>query len=187
LAANESGGNPNLTKLSNESGVSAPAIKEFYKILEDTLVVERIDPFLRNARKRILASSRYYFFDLGIRNALARVPLTRELINAQKGVLFEHAVILEIKRRIRLLGKNYQVYYWRTSGGAEVDCVIDLGREVIPIEIKSGSNVRLGDLKGLRNFLEEYSDIAKIGYVITTGERKEKLADNIMAIPWNCL
>ena len=61
LAANESGTNPNFTKLSNESGVSQPAIKEFYRILEDTLVVERVDPYLKNARKRILSSSRYDF------------------------------------------------------------------------------------------------------------------------------
>ena len=72
LAAAESGTSPNLLKLSNESGVSQPAVKEFYNILEDTLVVERVDPFLKRARKRILSSSRYYFFDLGVRNVLAR-------------------------------------------------------------------------------------------------------------------
>ena len=52
LSANESGTSPNFTKLSMESGVSMPAIKEFYNLLEDTLIVERIDPYLKNARKR---------------------------------------------------------------------------------------------------------------------------------------
>lgn len=185
LAAAESGTNPNLTKLSNESGVSAPAIKEFYRVLEDTLIIERVDPFLRNSRKRILSSPRYYFFDVGVRNALARLPLSRELINAQKGILFEHAVILEIKRRIRALGKDYKVYYWRTSGGAEVDCVIDLGNEVIPIEIKSSKTVSLSELKGLRSFLDEYKNLAKQAYVIVPEGKKEKLTENITALPWN--
>jgi len=185
LAAAESGTSPNLTKLSNESGVSAPAIKEFYRILEDTLVVERVDPFLRNSRKRILSSPRYYFFDIGVRNALARLPLSRGLVNAQKGILFEHAVILEIKRRIRALGKNYKVHYWRTSGGAEVDCVIDLGDEVIPIEIKSSKTVSLSELKGLSSFLNEYKKIAKQGYIISLEGKKEKLAENIIRLPWN--
>lgn len=187
LAANESGTAPNLSKLSNESGVSQPSIKEFFRILEDTLVVERLDPYIKNARKRILSTSRYYFFDLGVRNALARLPLDRHLVNAQKGILFEHAVVLEIIRRIRALNKQYSVHYWRTSGGAEVDCVIDMGQSVVPIEIKASARVSLSELKGLKNFLEEYHRIAKHGYVITLGERKERLAKNITALPWQYL
>lgn len=187
LAAAESGTSPNLSKLSNESGVSQPAIKEFYRVLEDTLVAERVDPYLKNARKRILSSPRYYFFDIGVRNSTARLPLGREIINAQKGVLFEHAVVLEIIRRIRALGKNYKVCFWRTSGGSEVDCVIDTGTFVIPIEIKASRFVSSGELKGLKNFLADYANVAKHGYVITLGDRKEKLAKNITALPWSCL
>lgn len=187
LAAVESGTNPNLRKLSNESGVSQPAVKEFYNILEDTLVVERVGPYLKNARKRVLSSSRYYFFDLGVRNVLARLPLTSNLVNTQKGILFEHAVVLEIIRRIKALNKNYKVCYWRTSAGAEVDCVIDLGDSVIPIEIKSSSFVAQSEIKGLKNFLSDYHKMAKLGFVITMGGRKEVLADNITAIPWFCL
>ncbi|MBU1729979.1 ATP-binding protein [Patescibacteria group bacterium] len=187
LAAQESGTSPNYSKLSNEAGISTQTIKDYYQLLSDTLVVEIIEPFLKNARKRILASPKYYFFDLGVRNVLARWPLSKDTANVQKGVLFEHFVMLEIIRRVRALNKNYKINYWRTSGGAEVDCVIDFGSEVIPIEIKSGDNARLSDLKGLKNFLEEYSSIAKTGYVITTGERKQKLSKNIIALPWNCL
>lgn len=184
LAAVESGTSPNFTKLSNEAGVSQPSIKEFYRMLEDTLVMERIDPYLKNSRKRILSSPRYYFFDIGVRNSLARLPLDKNTINAQKDVLFEHAVILEIIRRIRILNKNYKVCFWRTSGGAEVDCIIDLGNSVIPIEIKASKFAALSELKGLKIFLADYKKIAKHGYVITMGERKEKLAENITALPW---
>lgn len=141
LAARESGGNPNFTKLSQQSGVSVPTIKEFYNILEDTLVVERIDPFTKNARKRIIKSSRYYFFDIGVRNVLARAPLSKELINVEKGRLFEHAVVLEIIHRIRSVNADYRIFYWRTAGGAEVDCIIDTGTELIPVEIKAGAGV----------------------------------------------
>ena len=187
LAALESGTSPNFSKLSWQSGVSQPAIKEFYNILEDTLVAERVDPFLKSARKRIMSSSRYYFFDLGVRNALARLPLEKEMINAQKGILFEHAVMLEIIRRTKALNKNYKINYWRTRAGAKVDCIIDMGAKVIPIEIKASKNVSLSKIKGLKNFLNDYKDMAKHGYVITMGERKEKIADNITAIPWFCL
>lgn len=182
LAARESGGSPNLSALSRDAGVSVPTVKEFYSILEDTLVAERVEPFLRNARKRILAAPRYYFFDLGVRNALARLPLTAELVNADGGRLFEHAVVLEIVRRIRLARVDWRVHYWRTSGGAEVDCVIDTGEQIIPIEIKASASVRLGTLKGLAHFLDDYG--VEKGFVIYRGRLPERLTDRITALPW---
>ena len=115
---------------------------------------------------------------------MARLPLTPYLVNTQKGVLFEHAVMLEIIRRVKVLNKNYKICCWRTSAGAEVDCVIDMGSLVIPIEIKSSSFVAQSEIKGLKSFLSDYSKIAKRGYVITMGDRKEVLADNITAVPW---
>ncbi len=184
LAAQESGTNPNLTKLSQESGVSVPTIKEFYNILEDTLVIEKVEPYLKNARKRILSSPRYYFFDLGVRNTIARVPLTENLINAEKGKLFEHAVILEIIGRIRALGLDYKICYWRTRAGAEVDCVIDTGSMVIPIEIKASERVSLSELRGLQSFIDSYEKQVKQAYVITMGRVPEKLTDKITVIPW---
>ena len=187
LAAQESGTAPNFAKLSMESGVSAPAIKEFYNVLEETLVAERVDAYLKNARKRILKTARYYLFDLGVRNSLARLPLTSELINSQKGVLFEHVVMLEIIRRVRSLGKNYRVCYWRTASGLEVDCVVDTGAGVIPIEIKSSAHIRLADLSGLTAFLKEYPKQAQQGFVIAQVAKPEKLSENITVLPWRSL
>lgn len=185
LAAHESGSSPNLSKLAMETGMSVPTIKQYFSILDDTLVVERVEPYLKNMRKRILASPRYYFFDLGLRNSLASMPMETGSTPANKGQLFEHAVVLEIIRRIRVLRKRWKVCFWRTHAGAEVDCIVDMGEKVIPIEIKSGKSVRLSDLKGLTNFLADYPKAATQGYVITQGDYPEKISDNIIAVPWN--
>jgi predicted AAA+ superfamily ATPase len=187
LAAMESGTAPSFTKLSQESGVSIPTIKGFYSILEDTMIVERVDAYIKNARKRILSSSRYYFFDIGVRNALARLPIVPELLKTQKGILFEHAVILELIRRVRLLKTNHRVYYWRTSGGAEVDCVLETHDELIPIEIKSASHVSPSDLTGLRSFIADYGENVKRAFIITMGQRLEKIDERITALPWQYL
>ncbi len=187
LAALESGTSPNFTKLSKESGVSSPTIRQYYSVLEDTLIVERVDPYVKNARKRVLSSSRYYFFDTGVRNALARLPLTPELLQVEKGRLFEHAVILELLRRIRLLRTNHNLYYWRTSGGAEVDCVLETHNELIPIEIKSTAQVSQRDLTGLRSFLADYGEKVTRAFVVTMGRHPEKMDDKITAVPWQFL
>jgi len=82
---------------------------------------------------------------------------------------------------------GYKVYYWRTSAGAEVDCIIDIGSTVIPVEIKSGSKVTFSTLRGLSSFIESYQDRVKQAYVITDGRMPEKLTDKITAIPWRYL
>lgn len=187
LAATESGTAPNFTKLSRETGVSVPTIRQYYSILEDTLIVERVDGFTKNARKRILSSSRYYFFDIGVRNALTRLPLVPEILNVQKGVLFEHAVILELIRRIRLLKTNHRLYYWRTSGGAEVDCVLESHDELIPIEIKSAQHISPAELTGLRSFIADYGNKVKRAFVVNMGARPEKVDDRITILPWQYL
>ncbi|MBN2037726.1 MAG: ATP-binding protein [Chitinispirillaceae bacterium] len=187
LAASESGSAPNMSKLSMESGVSVPAIKGYYSVLEDTLVIERVDPYLKNARKRILSTPRYYFFDTGVRNALARLPLVPELLHAQRGSLFEHAVMLEIIRRARSKDFWCRVNYWRTGGGAEVDCVLDCGDRVVPIEIKATAHVSRSDASGIAAFLSEYPKVASHGYVITDGEVPEKLSDTVTAVPWHMM
>lgn len=187
LAARESGTSPNLTKLSLESGVSVPTIKEFFNILEDTLVVEKVEPYLKNTRKRIMKTPRYYFFDIGVRNALARFPLTNNLVNIEKGRLFEHFVVLEIIRRIRALNLDYKVYYWRTGSGLEVDCVIDTGFELIPIEIKAGEKVKPSDIKGLLGFVDLHKRNVKEAFVVNNGRLPQKLGDKITVIPWTYL
>jgi uncharacterized protein len=187
LSAIESGTAPVFANISKETGVSAPTIKEFYSILEDTLIVERVDPFIRKARKRLFHGARYYFFDIGVRNALARAPLNEDLFNVQKGLLFEHAVMLEIIRRVRALRTDYRICYWRTSNGQEVDCIIDCGDHVVPIEIKSSKRVSLSDVDGLITFLKDYHDLAPKGYVVTMAEDPEKLSDQITAVPWQFL
>lgn len=187
IAASESGTAPNFAKLSMEAGVSLPTIKTFYDILDETLVAERVEPYLKNARKRMLTTPRYYIFDLGVRNALARLPMIPESVQPNIGSLFEQAVVLEIIHRLRMARKRHKVCFWRTSSGAEVDCVIDTGTAAIPIEIKATKKPRLADLRGLRNFLEDFPDVAKEGFVVTLGDHPEKLAENITAIPWNHL
>lgn len=187
LAASESGSAPNMSKLSMESGVSVPTIKSYFSVLEDTLVVERIDPYLKNARKRILSTPRYYFFDTGVRNALARMPLDSQLVNAQKGTLFEHTVILEIIRRVRLKNLQCRVCFWRTKAGVEVDCVLDFGDHAVPIEIKATAHVSHSDASGVTAFLSEYPKAASHGYVVTDGTVPEKLSSSVTAVPWNMM
>jgi len=69
----------------------------------------------------------------------------------------------------------------------KVDCIIDTGSTVIPVEIKSGSKVTFSALRGLSSFIESYQDRVKQAHVIPDGRMPENLTDKITAMPWRFL
>ena len=180
LAALESGTSPNLSKIANEGGVSHTSIGEYYQILEDSLIVNRIDSFGKS-RSQILKKSRFYFFDLGVRNSAAEVSHGKAVLTLQSGLLFEHNIILE------LIAKNcgrYKLSYWRTKQGNEVDIILEYKEKVIALEIKNTARPRHEDFKGLKAFSEAV-DCSK-RYLICNIERPQKYPHG-MALPWRQL
>ena len=182
LAASESGQIVNFTKLSNEIGVAHTTIASYYQILEDCLIVERIDPLTQSrTRKKLSKSHKYIFFDLGVRRIAARegIKPPTEYI----GRLFEQFIALELIRKIRTLNLRAKLHYWRDLDGPEIDWVISFENKLIPCEVKWTESPKSSDIRLLNIFLQEYPE-AKTGYVICRTPRKLKLRDNIYAIPW---
>jgi uncharacterized protein len=184
LAAVESGRIMNLTALSQESGVPVATTRNFYQVLVDTFVGYWIMPYGRSGRKEILSTPRFLLFDLGVRNAAADVPLSRELLKTQAGPLFEQWVLLELVARAMYLGRGYQVQFWRTRHGAEVDAVVVTPKGDIPIEVKWTDKVRATDARHLELFLDAYAARAKRGFLVCRVPRALRLTDRVTAIPW---
>ena len=186
LAALESGNIMNLTKLSNESGIAITTIRHYYQVLIDTFMGYWMDPYITRDRKRLLTTPRFYMFDLGVRNAAAKLPLNEDLITLHGGHLIEHWVGLELIHRTQLLGPEYQTYFWKTKSGAEVDFILKTPNEVIPIEVKWTDKPTLQDGRHLRTFME-HEKKAQRGYIVCRVPEIRKLDTHIWAIPWNCL
>jgi predicted AAA+ superfamily ATPase len=182
LAADQSGMPVNYNNFARETGVASKTIREYYQVLEDTLLVFALQPYLKSARKRLTSHPIYYFFDLGVLNAVCR-RLESEPIKGTDlyGRLFEHFIILETHRLNRYSEKDWAMYYWRTSQGAEVDLVLDTGKQRWAIEIKSSGHIRPADLRGLNSFLQDYKG-AK-GLCVTTADRAYEVA-GIECLPW---
>lgn len=182
LAASESGNPVNYLKLSQEIGVAHSTIKSYYQILDDCLVVERIEPYTKSSvRKKLQRSQKYIFFDLGVRKIAAEegnLPKKETL-----GKLFEQFVALELLKTVRVNKANMQLYYWRDADGPEVDWVLSKEGELIPIEVKWTDSPSLKDAKHLATFIHEY-DEATHGYVVCRTPRKVKLSDQVDALPW---
>lgn len=182
LAADQSGKPVNYTNFASETGVSSKTIREYYQVMEDTMLAFALPPYLKSARTRLTTHPIYYLFDLGVLNALChRLESKPQTGTDLYGRLFEHFILLEIYRLNQYLEKDWPMFYWRTTQGAEVDILLETNKERWAIEVKSSSRVRPSDLRGLRNFLSNYRDFK--GLCITTADRAYRL-DGIECLPW---
>ena len=182
LAASESGGIVNLRKLSQEIGVSHTTIGAYYQILEDCLIVERVEPLTQSkTRKKLTKSEKFLFFDLGVRRLAARegTKLSRDTL----GKLFEQFIGLELLRGAHNATPLAKIRFWRDPDGPEVDWVVDENGAYTPVEVKWTENPTSGDTRHLEVFLSEYPS-AKAGYLVCQVPRKTKIGDRIFALPW---
>lgn len=187
LAAAESGGQVNLARLSQESGVPSSTLKNYYQVLVDTFVGHWLPAYGRRTRKRLLTTPRFYFFDVGVRNAAAELPLSVRLSDGQGGPLLEHWVAQELLARAAYLGRGYRVSFWRTSYGVEVDFVWETAREDLPIEVKWTEHPRPTDARHLETFLDEFPSRARTGLLVCRCARPQQLTERVRAIPWQAL
>lgn len=169
----------NYNNIATDCGVSANSVKEYFSILEDTLVGYMIPAFTKRVKRRIVLSPKFYFFDIGVTNYLLhRKEVVRGTI--EYGHAFEHFVMQELIAYIGYTHNDNRLSYWRTKDGVEVDAVIGndlLGGAKLAIEIKSTEDVQNKHLKGLRTFADEHPDCRRI--VVALDRFTRRTDDNI--------
>jgi predicted AAA+ superfamily ATPase len=178
IAALTNGEMVNYTNIASDTGVSVNTVREYFKILEDTLLGRYLPSFQKRPKRRVITAPKFYLFDIGIVNSLlnrGKIEQGSELF----GKAFEHFIYQEIYAHSRYSDLNYEVSYWRTASQLEIDFV--LGDHEVAIEVKSTTNAGPRHIKGLKSFAEEYEVKHKI---LITNEKQLRLVDGIMIYPW---
>ncbi|MEO0124247.1 MAG: ATP-binding protein [candidate division WOR-3 bacterium] len=140
----------NYTELSSTLGIAVNTLKEYLWYLEKTFIIRKVSPFFRNIRKEITKSPVYYFNDLGMRNyAIGSFGSVNDT-----GFLFQNFVYNLLYEQIK--NSSAKICFWRTKDKAEVDFVIDSGRDVYPIEVKYKRMSETEITRALRSFIEKY-------------------------------
>lgn len=122
------GSQVSMHELSQLLGVSAPTVEKYIDLLEKSFIIFSLSSFSRNLRNEIKKSRKYYFYDLGIRNAL--ITNFNDLDSrTDTGPVWENFCILE-RLKYNLIHRPFtSMYFWRTYDGAEIDLVEeDAGR-----------------------------------------------------------
>lgn len=157
IAAQQNGELVNYANIARESQVTGHTVKEYYKILEDTLVGFFLLPYARSIRKKMNKHPKFYFFDPGVVTALTnRLRVDLSETGFELGRAFEHFVILEVMKLNHYYRLDLALSFYRTERGVEVDCVIETpAGKTIAMEIKSTVNPSSPMLKGLHSFKEK--------------------------------
>jgi uncharacterized protein len=168
----------NYSNAARDAGVAVRTIREYYQILEDTLLGRRLPPWRKAKNRRLIETAKFYFFDVGVVSSLlgytALAPGTQEY-----GRAFEHFIIQECWAYSHYSRSDFPMSFWRTASGSEVDLI--LGDGDVAIEIKSSENVE-SRTKGLHLFLEEQK--CKKAFVVSREPFPRKLTPKITALPW---
>jgi len=124
-----------LTELGNNLGIAKQSVERYLDLLEKAFIIKRVGGFSRNLRKEVVKSSRYYFWDIGIRNALINNfnPLNQR---NDVGMLWENFLFME-----RLKTKHYKRifsndYFWRTYDQQEIDLIEEREGKLYAFEFK---------------------------------------------------
>jgi len=144
LAIN-SGSILNLSNVVSDLKIDYKTCQDYLNILSNTYLIYLLPPFYKNLSTELKKSKKVYFSDSGLRNSLMENFLSLEK-RSDKGLLFELFILNEMRRIFS------KIKYWRTTGKAEVDFIVEVENKILPIEVKTEAKLKKGFLSFLKNY-----------------------------------
>lgn len=176
----------NFSKIAQDVGVKRESLYRYFDLLEKTLVVQTIPPFIFPQLKNIFKSKKLFFFDTGVVNRLRGFINFGELEGFRfLGCLFENFIFQNLFSRTLNDIKRPSLYYFRDYQNHEVDLIYQRGGEIIPIEIAYSNKIEKVKLRNFSRFFSLYPKVQK-GIIFYLGP-VEKISLNskkIFALPY---
>ena len=179
IASFSQGSLVNYSDIAREAAISRHVVTNYFSIVEDLLIGSFLPVFTKRATRRMVSHPKFYYFDVGVYRTLRpKGPL--DLVEHIDGPALETLFLQHIRAINDYYRLGYELYYWRTSNGTEVDFIAYGEGGLFAFEIKRKSKLKRQDLKGLESFKKEYP-MAKL-YLIYGGDHDEYLGD-VHAVP----
>ena len=167
------------TEISRECGVRRTTVDGFVEILEGLLIASRLPPFLRHAKRKVVAHDKLYFFDAGVYRCLRPkgvMDRPEEIAGATlEGLVFQHLAAWR-----DYSGLQGGLYFWRTHQNHEVDFVVYTENDFTAIEVKHTKNPTKTDFAGLKLFAKDYPAALRI--LLYRG-REQYFEDGVLVLP----
>ena len=175
----------NMTDLATNCGITVKTAERWISILQASYVIFLLQPYHVNFNKRVIKQAKLYFYDTGVASSLLELKDTHSLSHSYMyGHLFENFIIADLIKQYYVRGTQPPLYFWRDKNGTiEVDCLVNQGYRLIPIEIKSSMTMRNEYFDGLVKFQEISQNIAPKNYVVYAGDMTEERNPGMM-VSW---
>lgn len=141
----------NYAQVSSDTEVPAATIREYFSVLEDTLIGFQLEPWTASKKRKAIQTAKFYFFDTGVTHTLAGTKHLERNSNLY-GMSFEQFLAMELKAYLSYNRRRKNLSFWRTTHGAEVDFLID---EETAVEVKATARRSQRDGAGLKALDEE--------------------------------
>ena len=185
LLAARSGQLLNLTDAARDLGIAVNTVKAWIGILEATYQIIVLRPYFASAGKRLVKRPKVYFMDVG---ALCHLAGLKDAGHAAAGpmggAIMETAMIAEVFKALAHRGLMPQLYFWRTTAGSEVDLLVDVGGQLVPLEAKLSATPRPEMAKAIRAFRASLPAQTHPGYVVHPGDSRLPLGGGVSALPF---
>ena len=135
LIAFQVGSEVSLQELGNQLNMSKNTVEKYLDLLRKVYVIHKVEGFSRNLRKEVSKSSKWYFFDNGIRNILV-ANMNPIVLRDDVGKLWENYAIGERLKHLNNTGQIRHAYFWRTYDRQEIDWLEESGGQLSAFEIK---------------------------------------------------
>jgi hypothetical protein len=184
MCAARSGQLLNLSSLSEDCGITHNTARSWISVLQASFIIFLLQPHHRNFNKRLVKTPKLYFYDTGLLCYLLAVNDPHALaISPSRGPIFETWVIGELMKGRYNRGLRENLFFWRDNVGHEVDCLVDHGTRLLPIEIKSGETVTADFFKGLRYWHDLAGEASEDGYLVYGGTSNQR-RKSIHVVGW---
>ncbi len=184
LCAGRAGQILNLSALASDTGISHTTARRWLSALQAGFIVYFLRSHHLNFSKRLIKAPKLYFFDTGLLCYLLGIRKPEDIeIHPLRGAIFENFIFSELFKAFAHLGEEPPLYFWRDRTGHEIDFVLDLGTQIIPVEAKAGETVSRDQFKDLFYYLRLKDNPARRGVLVYAGE-KGYLREDILVRPW---
>lgn len=177
VAALGNGTQVNLAQVGSDCQVAPSTVREYYSILEDTLVGFYLEPWTASKKRKAAMTAKFYFFDTGVTHALAGTTTLDRNSNLY-GNSFEQFIGMELRAYLDYRRMTDLLTFWRSTRGDEVDYLIG---EHTAIEVKATSRISRGDTDGLATLQEE--GVFKQFFLVTQ-DRVEGVRNGATMLHW---
>lgn len=171
----------NLSSLGNDCGITHNTAKAWLSVLRASYIISLLQPHHKNFNKRLVKTPKLFFNDTGLLCYLLGITNEDDLkTHALRGPIFESWVISELLKGRFNRGLRENLYFWRDNTGNEIDCIIEQGSRLIPLEIKSGQTISKDFFKGLKYWSKLSGTSQSDAYLVYGGDLSQKRSEGII-------